>query len=331
MERGEYFVILGPTGAGKTLLLELIAGFHTPDEGKIFIDGADATEIPPERRNVGFVYQDYALFPHLSVEENVQFGLKLRGMPRDEAEARSEELMELLGISRLAKRNPKTLSGGEQQKVALARALAMRPRILLLDEPLSALDMRTQNTLRTELKRLHRSLGMTTLHVTHNQTEALVLADRIAVLMQGSIVQVGTPHEIFRKPKNEVVAEFVGVENVLSGRVVENVGGVARVAVGGFELLAVTHVKSGNVKILIRPEDIVLSTTPSKSSARNCVAGRITAVTELGAVCRVELDCGLVALVTKQAAEELQLNAAKEVFATFKATAAHVLPSGNFF
>lgn len=239
--------------------------------------------------------------------------------------------MELLGISRLAKRNPKTLSGGEQQKVALARALAMRPRILLLDEPLSALDMRTQNTLRTELKRLHRSLGMTTLHVTHNQTEALVLADRIAVLMQGSIVQVGTPHEIFRKPKNEAVAEFVGVENVLSGRVVENVGGVARVAVGGFELLAVTHVKSGNVKILIRPEDIVLSTTPSKSSARNCVAGRITAVTELGAVCRVELDCGLVALVTKQAAEELQLNAAKEVFATFKATAAHVLPSGNFF
>ena len=328
VERGEYFVILGPTGAGKTLLLELIAGFHIPDEGKILIDGADATKLPPERRNIGFVYQDYALFPHLSVEENVKFGLRLKNLPKSEIEARVKELMELFGISHLAKRRPRTLSGGEQQKVALARALAVRPRILLLDEPLSALDVPTQNALRVELKKLHRHFGTTTLHVTHDRAEALTLADRIAVMMRGSISQIGKPHEVFRKPANEEVAAFVGVENVLSGRIIGSGGGVARIDVGSFELLAVTPVKSGKVSVFIRPEDIVLSTAPPtpKSSARNCITSRIVSVTDLGALRRVELDCGLVALVTEQAAEELELRAEKEVFATFKATAVHVLP-----
>jgi len=317
-------VLLGPTGSGKTLLLELIAGFHLPDEGRIILNGIDVTHMPPEKRRVGFVYQDYSLFPHMTVEENISFGLKTRGFPKDKIRIRVEEMMSLTGISHLAGRYPSTLSGGEQQRVSLARALAVNPKILLLDEPLSALDPRTQEALRGKLKRIHEMQRVTTIHVTHNRTEAILLADRIGLIMNGEIIQVGSPENLFSKPLNENVARFVGVENILRGKIISNKRGVALIDVGDREICAVTEIKEGEVDIFIRPENIILSKTPFKSSARNVFKGKITRITNLGPIINVEIDNGLKVFITKQSAEEMGLKRGVKVYASFKATATHV-------
>ncbi|MBK5190448.1 MAG: ATP-binding cassette domain-containing protein [Methanosarcinales archaeon] len=328
IEKGEYFVILGPTGAGKTLLLETIAGFYIPDRGEVWIEGDDVTILPPERRRVGFIYQDYSLFPHLNVEQNIEFGLKSRkkSASQDTNRKRVKEIMDWLSISHLANRYPATLSGGEQQKVAIARAIAIEPSILLLDEPLSALDRRTKDYLREELKRVKEEFGITMVHVTHDQTEALVLADRIAVMMKGRIMQVGTPHEIFNKPLNEELADFVGIENVLCGVVRNNVNGIAEIEVDtGGTIFAVSEYPGGAVKVFIRPEDIILSESRGVSSARNEMMGGITELHDIGPLTRVKMDIGLIALITKQSRESLGLRNGDEVCATFKATSVHVV------
>ena len=320
----EYFVLLGPTGAGKTLLLELIAGFHIPDEGRILLNGVDVTQEPPEKRQIGFVYQDYSLFPHMTVEENIAFGLKVRGLPKKEIERKVEEMKELVGISNLGSRYPSTLSGGEQQRVSVARALAVDPTVLLLDEPLSALAPKTQAAIRTELRRIHNARAVTTVHVTHNQTEAMVLADRIGLLMNGSIAQVGSPEDLFTRPMNERIAGFVGVENILRGKVRVNTAGVAVIDAEGCEIFSVTDIKEGEVEVYIRPENIVLSKTQLNSSARNAFKGEIAKITNLGPILNVELDNGLKVFITKQSSEEMQLKPGAQVYASFKATATHV-------
>jgi molybdate/tungstate transport system ATP-binding protein len=324
VKKGEYFVVLGPTGAGKTLLLELIAGFYIPDRGDVEIEGQNVTNLPPERRRIGFIYQDYSLFPHFTVGENIEFGLKRRKYP-DKHRKRTEELMDWLRISHLAHRYPATLSGGEQQKVAIARAIAVEPAVLLLDEPLSALDLRTRDYLREELKRIQGELDMTMVHVTHDQTEAMVLADRIAVMMKGRIMQVGTPYEIFNKPVNEEIADFVGVENILSGIVRDNDNGVAEIDVDmSCTIFAVSPYLAGNVKVFIRPEDIILSERRGESSARNVIRVTIDTMCDLGPLTRVRLDNSLVALITKQSRESIGLRNGDSVYATFKATSVHV-------
>ncbi len=326
VKKGEYFVILGPTGAGKTLLLETIAGFHFPNRGEVWIEGHDVTNLPPERRKIGFVYQDYSLFPHFTVEENIEFGLKLKKSSVPENRKRLKEIMDWMSISHLAHRYPATLSGGEQQKVAIARAIAIEPSVLLLDEPLSALDLRTRDYLREELKKIKRELGITMVHVTHDQTEAMVLADRIAVMMKGRIMQVGTPYEIFNKPLNEEIADFVGIENILSGVVRNNENGVAAIEVDiGGNIFAVSDYRAGAVKLFIRPEDIILSESRGESSAKNVLKGRIEALDDMGPLTRVKMDNSLVALITKQSRESLGLQKGKEVYATFKATSVHVV------
>ncbi|MCW7074930.1 MAG: ATP-binding cassette domain-containing protein [Candidatus Methanospirare jalkutatii] len=370
VKKGEYFVILGPTGAGKTLLLELIAGFHFPDEGKILIDGKDMTFSPPEERNIGFIYQDYMLFPHLTVEKNIAFGLRARQRGRFKRERREKrerqeeiarkvkEVLRMLGIEHLVKRRPATLSGGEQQKVAIARALAIEPRILLLDEPLSALDMRTREQLREDLRRLNREKGITMVHVTHDQTEAAMLADRVAVMMRGRIVQIGTSREIFSRPASAEIAEFVGVENIFSGVVVRNEGGLAEIKIasagsagsagsassaglvssagsetfsGSETIFAVSKYGEGTaVNVFVRPEDIILAKSiqdfGGSSSARNVIRCEIERITSVGSgLVRVRMRNGLVALVTAHAVEELGLREGDEVFAIFKATAAHTI------
>ncbi|HIE31241.1 MAG TPA: ABC transporter ATP-binding protein [Methanosarcinales archaeon] len=332
VKKGEYFVILGPTASGKTLLLELIAGFYYLGGGSISIDGRDVTELPPEQRDIGFVYQDYSLFPHLNVEENIEFSLKLKKIPTGKRRQRVEEIMGLLGISQLADRYSITLSGGEQQRVALARAIASEPRILLLDEPLSALDNRTQNLLRDELKRIHHEAGLTTIHVTHDQTEAMMLADRIGVMMDGSIVQIGTPEEVFGKPITGEVASFVGVENIIDGRVVSNTNGLATIDAGGGCLIdAISSYTEGDtVRICLRPEDVTITTendSVRKSSARNSFSGVINQVTLLGAMVRIGIDCEfpLMVLITKRSASELGLDVGSDVVASFKATAVHLI------
>ncbi|MBC8520421.1 MAG: ATP-binding cassette domain-containing protein [Candidatus Syntrophoarchaeum sp.] len=325
IKKDEYFVILGPTGAGKTLLLETIAGFYFPDKGEVRIDGHDVTNLPPERRRIGFIYQDYSLFPHFNVEQNIEFGLKLR-KSSDTNRKRLEEIMDWLDISHLAHRYPATLSGGEQQKIAIARAIAIEPSVLLLDEPLAALDLRTRDYLREELKRVKLELGITMLHVTHDQTEAMVLADRIAVMMKGRIMQVGTAYEIFNKPQNEEIADFVGVENILNGVVRSNENGVAEIVVDmGYNIFAVSDCHAGTVKSFIRPEDIILSEKREESSARNVISAKIEEMSDMGPLTRVRMDNSLVALITKQSRESLGLRKGDEVYATFKATSVHVV------
>jgi len=277
--KGEYFVVLGPTAAGKTLLLELIAGFYEPDEGEIWIDNKKVTWMAPEKRGVGVVYQDYSLFPHLTVKENIEFGLKVKGAPKSEMETKSKEVMNMLGISRLSHRYPRTLSGGEQQRVAIARGIIIEPSIMLLDEPLNALDTRTQIHLRGELKKIHREAKLTTIHVTHDQTEAMMLAGRIGVMMDGEIVQTGTPEEIFHFPLNERVAEFVGVENIIEGVVESNKEGVAIIRIDDHVIEAISSAEAGSsVRICLRPESIIIAPSKTMSSARNSFPCTITQV-----------------------------------------------------
>jgi molybdate/tungstate transport system ATP-binding protein len=325
VKKGEHFIILGPTAAGKTLILETIAGFYVPRKGKILLHGKDITHLPPEKRNIGFVYQDYSLFPHMNVKENVAFGLNMQKLPRAEVEAKVQEIMDSMGISHLQNRLPSTLSGGEQQRVALARSLVIDPEILLLDEPLSSLDPRTRETLREELKRIHELRGTTTIHVTHDQDEALALADRIGVIMDGELVQVDEPYRVFNEPVTEEVATFVGVENVLKGRIVSNEDGVVVVDTGKYQIRALSNLKEGEVNVFIRPENVILSKGKLKSSARNSISGQISRISQFGATFRIYMDNDLSALVTKQAIEELGLKIGEKVYASFKATAIHLI------
>jgi len=325
VNEGEYFVILGPTAAGKTLILETIAGFYIPRRGNIFLNGKNSTHIPPEKRNIGFVYQDYSLFPHMTVKENIAFGLKMRKLPKREVETKVQSIMNSMDVSYLEDRPPSTLSGGEQQRVALARALVIDPEILLLDEPLSALDPRTQESLREELRRIHKVRATTTIHVTHSQGEALALADRIGVIMNGEVTQVGTPHKIFNEPVSEEMAIFVGVENVIKGKIISSEDGVALVEVGNYEIRALSNLTEGEVNVFIRPENILLSNGKLESSARNSISGKITQITQFGPTFRIYMNNGLSSLVTKQAVEELGLKIGETVYTSFKATAIHLI------
>jgi ABC-type Fe3+/spermidine/putrescine transport system ATPase subunit len=221
-EQGEYLVLLGPTGTGKTVLLETIAGLHRPSAGTISLAGHDITRMAPEKRHLGVVYQEYALFPHLSVAGNIGFGLRMRGYGRAGERRAVEEMAAFLGIDHLLQRMPKTLSGGEQQRVALARALVLKPQMLLLDEPLSALDRMTKERFVEELKQIHRKLGITILHITHDLGEACFLADRLAILRDGVLLQTDSPDRIMTRPQDRFVAELVGHRNFLRARIMEN-------------------------------------------------------------------------------------------------------------
>ncbi|MBE9506699.1 MAG: ATP-binding cassette domain-containing protein [Chloroflexi bacterium] len=346
---GEYFVILGPTGAGKTVLLETIAGLHQSQKGRILLDGEDITGVPPERRGIGFVYQDYALFPHMTVAANIAFGLTLRGWQRKTIDRRVAEMGELLGIGHLLHRKPDTLSGGEKQRVALGRALLVEPRLLLLDEPLSALDPAMREGLQRELARVHRELGTTTIHVTHDFEEAVALGDRIAVVHEGRVVQVGSPEEIFRKPGSEFVARFVGVRNIFRGEVRAGKDGYNVLHLDpstgsghrGLEIAVVTDLV-GEVHGSLRPEDIVLSKEPLRSSARNSFRGRIADIADRGTIVyvtvRVPFDpstklragCAqgnsldFTCIITRTSLEEMELREGTEIYIAFKASAVHV-------
>jgi molybdopterin-binding protein len=329
LDPGEIFVILGPSGAGKSVLLETIAGFYHPDTGRIRIGERDVTAAPPEARRVGLMFQDYALFPHLTVAQNVQFAHRSN-------RTGVRELLGRLGLEHLADRKPTNLSGGEKQRVALARALAMDPALFLFDEPLSALDARARDTLREELKTLLRQLALPAIYVTHDQTEALVLADKMGVLRGGALLQVGTPSEVFNRPSDEFVANFVGVETVLEGRVLSASGGDIRVALGDCEIHAAGDHRgpparvgaAPRVLVCIRPEDVMIArAAQSDPGARNQFDARVVAVASLGPLFKITLDCGfpLVAYVTKQSFLDLGLTPGARVLAGIQAAAIHLI------
>ena len=249
---GELLTILGPSGSGKTTLLKVVAGFETPDAGVVKVDGVDITTAPPARRDIGMVFQNYALFPHLTVARNVAFPLEMRNVPRAEIEQRVGEALGLVELKGFEKRLPRQLSGGQQQRVALARAIVFNPRLLLLDEPFGALDRKLRETMQLEVRRLQRRLGLTTIFITHDQEEALVLSDRIAVMNRGAIQQVASTTEIYERPANDFVADFVGESNIFHGTVTE-VGSVT-LDLGRRLLIAHPAPVGSRVGVLMRPE-----------------------------------------------------------------------------
>ena len=256
---GEFFGLLGPSGSGKTTLLRAIAGFIELDRGRVLLDGDDIGHVPVHRRDIGMVFQNYALFPHMTVFDNVAFGLSVRKMAADEIKRRVDEILGLVRLSGLQERKPRQLSGGQQQRVALARALVTRPKVLLLDEPLGALDKHLREEMQVELRRIQREVGITTIFVTHDQEEAMTLCDRIAIMNQGAIVQVGPPLEVYEHPINRFAAGFLGVANFLEGRVASVSGGGARVdlTLGGQAVAAADGFKPGDAAVLaVRPEKI---------------------------------------------------------------------------
>lgn len=325
VNENEYFVFLGPSGSGKTMLLELIAGMWSSDSGKVYMNNIDVTNFPPEKRGVGFVYQNYMLFPHKTVFENIAFGLTLRKVEKQQIKIEVEELMNLFGISNLSNRLPRTLSGGEQQKTALARALIIHPKVLLMDEPLSALDRKTREELIQEFRRIHKKFNITIIQVTHNFDEALQLADRIAIMKKGKISQVGTTDEIFRRPKDEFVADFVGTENIIKGVAKEGIDGLTIVDTGNI-MIESSQKKTEEVHLTIRPEDITLSNENIATSARNVFKGHIKEVYDLGTIIKLTVDVGeqLVLVLTRKSFSDLELNIGKQIYIYFKATAVNL-------
>ena len=317
----EYFVLLGPSGVGKTVLIEIIAGLTRPDTGKIFWEGKDITGAPPEARGFAVVYQDYALFPHLTAAKNIAYGLGAAGVDSDTVTERLRLLAGMLHIGHIMDRRPETLSGGEKQRVALARALAPRPRLLLLDEPLSALDTNTRVYLRKELKRINRELATPVFHVTHDPEEAMALGDRVGVMLNHTIRQTAAPEELFRKPSESDVAEFLGMRNVLP---VSAVNG--RLCTTSGVQLHVSSANGSTSHIWISPEKILLSRRPFDSSARNQFKCRVVEWEHCDSLLAVHVACGeltLTALITYASFKELEIADGGEVFATFKSSAVH--------
>ncbi|MFN3527579.1 MAG: ATP-binding cassette domain-containing protein [Candidatus Altarchaeaceae archaeon] len=321
INKGEYFVILGETGAGKTILLECIAGLRDY-HGKIFINDTDISNIPIEKRKIGLVYQDYALFPNLNVYHNIAFGLKIRKFDKASIDKKVIEISKFLGIENLLERKIENLSGGEKQRVALARTLVVEPEILLLDEPLSALDPNTQDKIKNFLKKIHKEKNLTIIHVTHNFEEAISLADRIGIMYNGEILQIGKPEEIFRKPANEVVAKFCMVENIFEG-VCEN----GKIKINDeIEIFALTE-KKGNVKFSINANEITISNEEYKTSARNKFYGKIIDVKDNGKIIILSVNVKNVIFkvaITRNSYEEMNLNVNKNVWIYFKASAVNV-------
>jgi molybdate transport system ATP-binding protein len=327
-------VLFGPSGSGKTTILRCLAGLERPSRGRItfagetWFDAETGGQAPPQTRAIGYLFQDYALFPHLTVAGNITYAI--HDLDLKERRVRLAEMLRLLQLEGLEDRRPAQLSGGQQQRVALARVLARRPRILLLDEPLSALDAPTREQVRGELRGLLRGQGIPTVCVTHDWVEALALADEVVVMGGGRVLQAGPPDEVFSRPADAEVAAIVGVETVVTGKVAERVDDLAAFDVGGVRLWAVApNGRSGECYLCIRAEDVTLEigTRPS-SSARNHLAGRVTEVRPAGPVSRVAVDCGftLTALVTRQAAQDLALQPGTPVTATVKASAVHLIP-----
>jgi spermidine/putrescine ABC transporter ATP-binding subunit len=313
---GEFITLLGPSGCGKTTTLRMVAGFETPDEGQILIDGRDVSRVPAQQRNIGMVFQDYALFPHLTILENVEFPLRERRVPKKERERRALEFLDLVQLPH-PQRYPSEISGGQQQRVALARALVYGPSILLMDEPLGALDVKLRELMQFEIKRIQMQLNITTLYVTHDQSEALTMSDRIMVMNQGNALQCGTPEEIYGQPRHHFVADFVGQTNFLEGTVVQ--GGSVQGSNGTrLDLPANIALSAGMpVRAAIRLEAVRLSSSPPSDTTLPCYAGRISGRKFLGSRIHYFVQIGDWKITAESAPEGERWSEGDNVFVTW--------------
>jgi molybdate/tungstate transport system ATP-binding protein len=317
----EFFILMGPTGAGKTVLLEAIAGLVPIKSGKIYINANDITQLSPEKRGISIVYQDYALFPHLPVKDNITYGLHFHRIQKGEAQERYAQLVDVLNLSHLQNRLPTNLSGGEKQRVSVARALMVEPMVLLLDEPLSALDPGFREEIRGALKRLHRTSKVTFVMVTHDFAEALSLAGRAAVMNDGIIEQIGEIEEIFKKPNSAFVADFVGMKNLFHAEFKRT-----KAVVDNLEIELGTEPNNSHGYIAIRPEDIVISRRRFPSSMRNTFPAIVTAIIDQGFYYEVRArsdDVKFTSLITKSSLIDLDIQEAADVVISFKAAAVH--------
>lgn len=321
VERNQFFVLIGPTGAGKTVLLEAIAGLVRIKSGKIIIGKRDITHLPPEKRGISIVYQDYALFPHLTVLNNIIYGLHYHRVEKQEKNRRIKELVQQLNLDPLLHRYPGTLSGGELQRVSLARALVIHPDILLLDEPLSALDPGFREEIRMHLKRLHKTSNSTFIMVTHDFSEAISLGDKVAVINNGRIEQTGEINDIFERPHSKFVADFVGIKNIFLVNYKDT-----KAIIGVLEIETGREWSQDKGYIAIRPEDIVISNTPLSSSMRNNFQGRVSSVIDKGLFYEVNVsveNVNFTSFITKKSLFDLRISEGSNVYIAFKATAIH--------
>ena len=330
--RGELVTLLGPSGCGKTTLLRIVAGFTAPSTGRVLLGGRDVTPLPPAKRRMGMVFQAYSLFPNLNAEDNVRFGLTVRGVSRAESEKKLGELFALIGLEEARSRYPHQLSGGQQQRIALARALAIEPQVLLLDEPLSALDAQVRLNLRDEIRRVQQRTGTTTLFVTHDQEEALAISDRVVVMQQGRVAQLGTPEDIYRRPATPFVAEFVGTANgldavALGGGMVEVAGWTVPIAVEGARLYA----RGEKLRLYLRPEELQLGELRlSESGAEGDLTGQVIDKRFLGSITRLSVQVGGSTLVADLQGNEAAAHpVGQQVRVGLSPLAAHVLRAAS--
>lgn len=326
----DYFVLLGASGVGKSIVLECIAGLLQPASGKILLDGRDITKVPTQRRAMALVYQEHTLFPHMTVRQNIAYGLRSNGLKRESLNQRVKSLAERTGVDELLNRRPATLSGGETQRVALARALAIEPACLLLDEPLSSLDAGARGDLRSTLRSLHRA-GMPVVHVTHDYEEAVALATRVGVLENGRITQVDTPQAIFQHPTSEFLARFVGLRNIWPGDLhyVDNDAlQKAEFHTANLRIAVTTDARPGEGCLMLRSEDITLSNNRPEGSAQNIFRGKVKDICSARLGIEIVIDIGVdaAALVTQSAVDQLDLMEGKDVWISFKATAGRFIP-----
>ncbi len=327
VEEGDYFVLLGASGSGKTVLLETLAGFRSPDEGQILLDGKEVSRRPIQQRNMAMVFQNSTLFPHLTVHENIAYGLKAKGRDALDIASRVLSLAEETGVVKLLRRAPATLSGGEVQRVALARALATEPDCLLLDEPLSALDTHARHDFRQLLRNIHRK-GQTVIHLTHDYEEALALATRVAIIEKHGLTQIGEPQEVFQHPDSEFLARFVGIRNVYSGTLsrAEN-SSTGIFTTNGVTLSVLTEEPEGSGFFLLRSEDVTLSLHAPDSSARNSFEGVVRDIIPVRLGVEIVLDIGIeiVALLTQDTVNAFNLTPGANAWVSFKASAGRVI------
>jgi putative spermidine/putrescine transport system ATP-binding protein len=330
---GAFVSLLGPSGSGKTTTLNLIAGFLAPDSGDILLDERSIADVPPHKRNIGMVFQSYSLFPHMTVAENVGFPLRMRTrLSRQDARRRIDEMLALVQLGHLGARYPRQLSGGQQQRVAMARALVSHPRLLLMDEPLGALDKKLREQMQVEIKRIHRSVGTTVIYVTHDQTEALTMSDLVVVMHQARVAQVGTPRVLYEAPANLFVADFLGDSNLLTATVAQVCGDEFAVEIGSGEKMRVTRGSSAaapgsRAVVLIRPEDISVTAAGERTAGQDLLAGTIKDISYHGDTFKLDVAVGTDVLKVKVARERgAGMERGDSVFLTWRSSAVRLLP-----